>query len=135
MPAPQQYQSQGKKRVKVMVHIYSLVSSTKRHPPNFTQLPPGHRTCSFMNKPSQLPSCRFWRTELFKHTSLHRPTRYLPTPGLRECTREQSALPRSTMSEHIQRSQGSSSQSLACTSHMLPWSYDAPHSRRIGRLN
>ena len=31
--------------------------------------------------------------ELFKHTSLHCPTRYPPTPGLRECMCEQSALP------------------------------------------
>ena len=39
--------------------------------------------------------------ELFKHTSLHCPTRYPFTPGLRECMCDQSALPRSTGSEHF----------------------------------
>ena len=41
-------------KVKVKVEVYSLVSSAKRYSPDFTQLPPGHRTCSFI-KPSQLP--------------------------------------------------------------------------------
>ena len=36
-----------KKRLRVQV--YSLVSSMERHSPNFTQLPPGHRTCSLMS--------------------------------------------------------------------------------------
>ena len=48
------------------------------------------------------------------------------TPGSRECTCEQSALPRSTMSEHIQRSQGSNPWSLACTLCTLSLSRDAP---------
>ena len=64
-----------RKKVKVNVKVYSLVSSAKRYSPNFTQLPPGHKTRSFkshLNSPRSIqPSCRFWHTELFKHTSLH----------------------------------------------------------------
>ena len=80
--------------------VYSLVSSAKCYLPNFTQLPPGHVTCSFLSHLNSLgsiqPGCHFWHAELFKHTNLHYPTRYPLTPGLRECTCEQSALPRST---------------------------------------
>ena len=75
------------KKVNVKVEVYSLVSSAKRHSPDFTQLPPGHRTCSFISRlsspGSMQPGCRFRRTELFKHTSFHCPTRYALTPGLR----------------------------------------------------
>ena len=35
-------------KVKVKVEVYSLVSRTKCHSPSFTQLPTGHRTCSFI---------------------------------------------------------------------------------------
>ena len=38
-----------KVKVKVKVQVYSLVSSAKRHSPDFTQLPPGCRTCSFIS--------------------------------------------------------------------------------------
>ena len=90
----------------VEVQVYSLVSSVKRHLPDFTQLPPGHRTCSFvshLNSPGSIQAgCHFRCTELFKHTNC--PTRYALTPGLRECTCRQSALPRSTMLEQIQGS-------------------------------
>ena len=113
----------------VKVQVYSLVSSAKRHSPDFTQLPTGHRTCSFIShlnsSGSTQPGCHFRRTELFKHTSLHCPTRYPLVPGSRECTCEQSALPRSTTSEHIQRIRGSNSRSLACTSRTLSLSHDA----------
>ena len=89
---------------KVEVYRPSLVYSAKRYSPNFTQLPLGHRTCSFiscLSSPgSTEPGCHFRRTELFKHTSLHCPTRYPLTPKFREWTCGQSALPRSTMSEH-----------------------------------
>ena len=65
---------------KVKVQVYSLVSRVKPHSPGFTQLPPGRRTCSFishLNSPGSIqPGCHFRRTELFKHTSLHCPTRY-----------------------------------------------------------
>ena len=98
-------------KVKVKVKVYSLASSAKRHSPNFTHLPPDPRTCSFishLSSPGSIqPGCHFRRTELFKHTSLHCPTRYPLTPGSRECTCGQSALPRSTTLEHIQRSWGS----------------------------
>ena len=54
------------------VEVYSLISNAKRHSPDFTPLPPGHRTCSFIIKPSQLDPgehtarpCHFRRTELF----------------------------------------------------------------------
>ena len=114
-----------------MVQVYGLVSSAKRHSPDFTQWPPGRRTCSFISHLSSpgsiMPGCYFRRTKLFKHTSLHCPTRYPLTPRSRECTRKQSALPRSTTSEHIQRSPGSNPHSLAYTSHTLPPSHDAPH--------
>ena len=109
------------------MQVYSLVSSAKRHSPDFTQLSPGHRTCSFishLNSPGAYsPAAIFRRTELFEHTSLHCPARYPVTPGSRDChplqpgsqhtacaetlagedgdcTCEQSALPRSTSSEH-----------------------------------
>ena len=110
--------------VKVKVKVYSLVSSAKRHSPDFTQLHSGHRTCSFIShlkSPASIqPGCHFRCKEQFKHTSLHCPTRYPLTPGSRECTCEQSALPRNTTSEHIQRSRGSNPRSLACTSRRLP---------------
>ena len=33
----------------VKVEVYSLVSTAKRYSPDFTQLPSGHRTCSFIS--------------------------------------------------------------------------------------
>ena len=112
------------------MQVYSLVSSAKRHSADFTQLPPGHRAASFishLNSPGSIqPGCHFRRTELFKHTSLHCPTRYPLTPGSQECTCEQSALSRSTTSAYIQRRRGSNPRSLACTSRTLPLSRDAP---------
>ena len=49
---------------KVKVRVYSLVSSAKRHSPDFIQLPPGHRTCSFishLNSPGSIqPGCHFF---------------------------------------------------------------------------
>ena len=42
-------------KVKVKVQVYRLVSSAKRHSLDFTQLPSGHRTCSFISHASQLP--------------------------------------------------------------------------------
>ena len=122
-------------KVKVKVEVYSLVSSAKRYSPDFTQLPPGNRTCSFishLNSPGSIqPGCHFRRTALFKHTSLHCPTRYPLTPGSRECTCEQSALPRSTTSKHIQRCRGSNPRSLASKSRTLPLSHDAPQCRCV----
>ena len=107
----------------------------KHHSPDFTQLSPGHRTCSFisyLNSPGSIQSgCHFWCTKVFKHTSVHCPTRFPLTPGLRECTCEQSTLPRRTMPEHIQRSRGSNPRSLACMYHMLPLSHDAPQYRIV----
>ena len=92
-------------------------------------IPPDHRACLFishLNSPGSMqPGCHFRPTELFKHTSLHCQTLYPLTPGWRERTCEQSALPRSTTSEHIQRSRGPNRRSLACTSRTLPLSHDA----------
>ena len=117
------------------MQVYSLVSSAKRYSPDFTQLLPGHRTCSFishLNFPGSIqPGCHFRRTELFKHTSSHCPTRYPLTPGSRECTCGQSALPRSIRSEHIQPSRGSNPQSLACKSRTLPLSHGARHKKVV----
>ena len=65
-----------------------------------------------------------------KHTSLHCPTRYPPIPASRKRTCRQSALPRSTTSEHIIRpSWRSNPRSLACRSPTLPLSHDTPHVR------
>ena len=90
--------------VKVKVEVYSLVSSATRYSPDFTQLPSGPRTRSFIShlkSPGSIqPGCHFRSTKLLKHTSLHCPTRYPLTPGSRDCTCGQSALPRSTTSEH-----------------------------------
>ena len=117
------------KKEKKKVQVYSLVSSTKCYSPDFTQLPPGHRTCSFishLNSPGSIqPGCHFRRMELFKHTSLHCPTRYPLTPGSRECTCEQSALPRSTTSKHIQHSRGLNPQSLTWKSRTVPRSHNS----------
>ena len=117
---------------------FSLVSSTKHYLPDFTQLHPGHWTCSFISHLNSLgsiqPGCHFWCTELFKHTSLHCPTGYPLTPGSRECMCERSALPRSTMSEQIQHSWGSNPRSLDCTSRKLPLSHNAPHSTLKSRV-
>ena len=88
----------------IKVQVYSLVSSAKRHLPDFTQLPPWSQDL-FIRHLNSLrsiqPSCHSQHTELFKYTSLHCPTRYPLTPGSRECMCGQSALPRSTTSEHI----------------------------------
>ena len=114
------------------MQVYSLVSRAKRHSLDFTQLPPGHRTCSFisnLSSPGSIHSgCHFRRIELFKHTSLHCPTtRYPLTPGSRECTCEQSAL--SLVAQRrsiIQPSRGSNPRSLACKSRTPPLSHDTP---------
>ena len=57
----------------VKVKVYGLLCDAKCHSPDYSQLLPGHRTSSFIYKPSQLPGstqpgCRFWRTVLSKHT-------------------------------------------------------------------
>ena len=70
-------------KVKVKVGGYSLVSSAKGHSHDFTQLPPGHRTCSsisHLNSPgSTQPGCQFWRTELVEYTGLHYMSYQVPT--------------------------------------------------------
>ena len=119
--------------MKVKVEVYSLVYSAKRHPPNFTQLLPGHRTCSFirhLNSPRSIQPGRHYRpSELFKRTSLHCPTRYPLTPGSRERTCGQSALLRSTTRERtvIQPSWGLNPRSLGRKSRTLPLSHDASY--------
>ena len=111
------------------MQVCSLVSSAERHSPDFAKLPPGNRTCSFIshrNSPGRIqPGCHFRRTELFRHRSHHCPTTYPLTPGSRECTFRQSAMRRTTTSEHFQRSRGSNPRSLACMSRTLPLSHDA----------
>ena len=106
---------------KVKMEVYGLVLSAKRHSPDFTELPPGHWTCSSVSHLNSLgriqSSCHFRLTELFKHTSLHCPTstRYPLTPGSRECTREQSALNRSTPSGHNSAQRGHRTRDLSLT--------------------
>ena len=100
-------QEPGIQKGKGKVRVYCLVSSAKRHSPDFIQLPPAHRTCSFishLNSPGSIqPGCHFFGARNYSNSqSLHCPTRYPLTPGSRECTCEQSALPRSTTSKHIQ---------------------------------
>ena len=70
-----QTQLRGRK-IKLNVKVYSLASCTKCYSPNFTQLPPGHRTCSFL-KPSQL---------LAEHTA------WLPFLALRNYSNTQAFL-------------------------------------------
>ena len=76
---------------KVKVEVYSLVSSVKRYSPHFTQLPPGHRTCSFishLNSPGSIqPGCHFQCIWNYSNTQTFSPTEYLLTPGSKECTR------------------------------------------------
>ena len=89
----------------IKVKVYSLVSRSNCQSLDFTQSPPGNRTCSFishLNSPRSIqPGCHFQLTELFKHTSLRCPTRYpLTCHGSRECACRQSDLSRSTTSEH-----------------------------------
>ena len=59
-------------KVKVKVRVYSLVSSAKHHSPDFIQLPPGHRTCSFighLNFPRSIqPSCHFFGARNYSNT-------------------------------------------------------------------
>ena len=69
--------------------VYSLVSSRSNHPA-LHNYPPGHRTCSFMNKPSQLPGsiqpgCHQVEETIQTHRNSSRSTRYPLTPGLRDC--------------------------------------------------
>ena len=124
---------------KVKMQVYSLVSSVKHHSPNFTQLPPSHRTCLFishLNSPESIqPGWHFCRTELFEHTSLHCPTRYPCAPGSRECTCKQIALSQSTTLEHIQHSRGSNPWSFTCTLRMLPQSHNGPAMNRLMHFN
>ena len=119
LPVTNTKNKKEKKRKKRWRFIVWYLARSTNHPTS----PPGHRTCSFISHLNSLgsiqPGCYFRRTELVKHTSLHCPTGYPLTPGLRECMCEQSALPRSTTSEHIQRSRGSNPRSLACTSRTL----------------
>ena len=91
-----------KKRNKV--EVYSLVSSAKSHPPDFTRLPlvtgPVH-SLAVSTPPGNIQlGCHFRRTDPFKHTSLHCRTRYPLTPGSRECTCGQSASPKSKTLEN-----------------------------------
>ena len=121
-------------KVEVKVQVHSLVSSAKRHSTDFTQLPSGHRTCSFishLNSPGSIqPGCHFRLTELFKYTSLHCPTRYPLTPGSTDCTCEQSAFHRRMHNVGAYSAQrGSNPPSLACTSRTLPLSHDASRER------
>ena len=59
-------------KAKVKVWVYSLVSSAKRHSPDVTQLPPGHRTCSFishLNSPGSIqPGLPFFGARNYSNT-------------------------------------------------------------------
>ena len=61
-----------KVKVKVKVRVYSLVSSAKRHSPDFIQIPPGHRTCSFIShlnsRGSIQPGCHFFGARNYSNT-------------------------------------------------------------------
>ena len=89
-----------KAKVKVKVQVYSLVPSAKRHSPDFTQITP----CSqdlFVHKPSQLPGEHTARLLFFGARDCSNTEAFTVLPGThlhlgRECTCEQSALPRST---------------------------------------
>ena len=116
--------------VKIEVQVYSLVSSTKRYSPDFTQLPPGHRTCSFishLNSPRSIqPGCHFRRTGLFNAQA------FTVLPGTQSFLGRRSArvgkVPclEAQCRSIIQRSRGSNTRSLAYKSRTLPLSRDAP---------
>ena len=67
---------QFKKKKKVKMQVYSLVSSAKRHSPDFTQLPPGHRACSYISHASQLPGEHTARLPFSAHGTVqtHKPS-------------------------------------------------------------
>ena len=131
----------------VKVQLYSLVSSAKRHSPDFTELSLGHWTCSFIchnasqlsgEHTARLPFSARGTTQTHKPSLSYKnlwkvlgPTKYLFTPGSRECTCELSALRRNTTSERIQPSRGSNPRSLACKSRTLPLSRDAPPGMQV----
>ena len=66
------------------MEVYSLVSSAKRHLPDFTQLPPGHRICSFIHKPSQLLGEHTARLPFPAHRTIqtHKPSLSYQVPTL-----------------------------------------------------
>ena len=128
---PWPWLSSSKALRKVKVEVYSLVFSAKRYSPDFTQLPPGHRTCSFisyLNSPGSIqPGCHFRRTELFKHTS------FTVLPGTHLLLGRESArvgkVPclGAQRRSIIQPSRGSNRRPLACKSRTLPLSHDDAH--------
>ena len=84
-------------KVKVKIKVYSLVSSAKRHSPDFTQLPRGHRTCSFighLNSPESIqPGCRFDARNYSNTQAFTVLPGNLLTPESQQCMCEESALP------------------------------------------
>ena len=130
VPAP------SKTFLKVKVEVYNLASSTKHHSPNFMQLPPGHRTWSFighLNSPGSIqPGCHFWCAKLFKHTrafTVLSGTHLLL--GLASACMGKMPYLGAQRRNIIQPSQGSNLRSLTFKSHMLPLSHDAPHFLRV----
>ena len=57
--------------LKVNVEVYSLVSSAKRYSPDFTQLPPSHRTCPFISHLNSPGSIQPFSTRHTGSTSLY----------------------------------------------------------------
>ena len=116
--------------VNVKVEVYSLVSIAKCRSPDFTHLPSGHRTCSFishLNSPGSIqPGCHLRRTGLFQHTSLHCPTRYPLRMGQESARVGKVPCLGAQRRSIIQPSPGSNSRALTFKSHRLPLSRDAP---------
>ena len=124
----------------VKVKVYRLVSRKKCYAPDFTQLPPGHRTCSFvshLSSPgSRQPGCHFQCTELIPTYKA-----FTVLPGTHLLLGQESArvgiVPclGAQCRTIIQPSRGSNPPSLTCRLCTLPLSHDAPPFVCICRWN
>ena len=93
------------RKEKVKVEVYGLVSGTKCHSPNYTQLSPGHRTCPFishLNSPGSTQHC--CHHSAGNYSNAQKPSLSYQAPSyswvLRVHMCGQSALPRSRISQH-----------------------------------
>ena len=112
------------------MEVYSLVSSAKRYSPDFTQLPPCHRTCLFishLHSPGSIqPGCHFRGTELCSNTQA-----FTVLPGTHVLLGRESARVGNVPCLGAQRrsinepSRGSNPRSLSCKSRTLSLSHNA----------
>ena len=122
--------------MKIKVEVYGLVSGAKRHSADYTQLPPGHRTCSFISttrgaySPAAISGARnYSNTQAFTvlpgtHLLLGRESARV---GKVPCLGAQRL-------SIIQPSRRSNPRSLACKLRTLSLSHDVPQRLRNKRL-